>query len=156
MRWEPHDRRGGHVLRSGRTRISRWKKTRHGTGGEEIGGWPRCPEDRGVTRQMVRSRHPFGGMMIVLVGQNRLGDSDNTLLTLIGHHGGVSTANLGCASNGGLLIDVPSANELYRLTSLPSRRPQSPLFLNLRQQRRSPYLQHSFPCSRRALASTRL
>ena len=38
--------------------------------------------------------------MIVLVEHNRLGDSDNTPLTLIGHHGGVSTANLGCASNG--------------------------------------------------------
>ena len=156
MRREPHDRRGSHVLRAGRTRISGWKKTRHGAGGEEIGGWPRCPAYRGVARQQVRNRHRFGGMIIVLVEHNRLGDSDSTSLTLIGHHGGASTANLGCASNGGLLIDAPSANEFYRLTSLPLRRPQSPLFLTLRQQRRSSRPRYSFPYFRRALASTRL
>ena len=44
---------------------------------------------------------PLGGMIIVLVEHNRLGDSDNTPLTLIGHHGGVSTANLVCAPGRG-------------------------------------------------------
>lgn len=156
MRREPHDRRGGHVLRAGRTRISRWKKTRYGTGGEEIGGWPRCPDYRGIARQKIRSRHPFGDMIIVLVAKTDSATPTtprSPLSAIMEVHQQPTSA---VHRVGVLLVDTPSANELYRLTSLPSRRAQSPLFLNLRQQRRSSYLQHSFPCSRCALASTRL